>query len=97
MRKTFLKGGTRMNLNDMAKNLDKKKLDRALNSFGGVMTREELNAVKNALGSPDLGKKLSGISAADINGALNGNDGLKKALNGNPELMKNLNAFLKNK
>ena len=86
-----------MNLNGMANNLDKNKLNKTLNSLSGVMTKEELGAVKSALGSPDLARKLSGISAGEIRGVINENSGLKKALSGNPELMKSLNEFLKNK
>ncbi len=84
-----------MNINDMTKNLDKNKLNSMLGALGGTLSKEDMCALKKALESPDLGKNLSKLSAADVNKAVSENSGVKKALSSNPELMKNLNAFLK--
>ena len=84
-----------MNINDMTKNLDQNKLNRALGQLNGILGKDEMNAIMNALNSPDLGKQLSGISAGDVNRIMNENDSLKKAVSSNPELMNSLNAFLK--
>lgn len=86
-----------MNMSDLTKNIDKKKLNSMLDALSGSLSGEDMAAVKKALDSPDLGRHLNGVSRSEVNKAVNGNAELKKALGSNPELMKNLSAFLNKK
>lgn len=88
-----------MNINDLTKNLDKTKLNRAASELGTVMKKDELNQALNALKSMSAGEikeKLSGVSASDISNALAANPSLQAIINKNPNISKNINSLINN-
>lgn len=92
-----MKGGMLVNINDFSKNMDKDGLNRMLGKFSGVMSKEEMMNVKNALDSSnpnEIMKRIKSVKAEDVSRMIKENDGLKRIIDSNPELKRNLNSAL---
>lgn len=86
-----------MNINDLTNGLDQQKLNSALKKLSGVMNKQDMNNVMNALKSnnkDELNRQMSQINPNDINKVIANNPALKNVLNSNQDAMKSLNSFL---
>ncbi len=89
-----------MQIEDLLKNLNPQNLQQAMGQMQKILTPAQMKQIEATIrqgNMGELGKKLSGLSAADLEQELRNNPALYNQLRSNPEVMNKINRILKEK